>query len=666
MSNTITAFFKGRIGVAESVYQYDYGTILIFDGLALPSVFEVHFATLAEDDSITVIGSNNRVAIPNTCLNKTGVVTAYVYLHTGDNDGETEYIVRFGVVRRVRPDYDEDEKSAWESAAAQALAMLQNPRKVNTPLDNYNQVNNGNAGQILRTKGNGATEWVDVGTPTDEQTASAVSAWLDDHPEATTTVLDKSLTLAKFKPGEIPFVTPEMFGAIGDGGVDDTEALISMFDTSMPVFIPDKTYLVSDTLIYEGDYIIGSGTIKSSTPLEKVMQCLTDNIVVEGISIDCNNMSAMGIYCYGSEQAAVTNCHISNTQNADIETAVQCAGIFLSGYSVVSVKHNYISNINRTKTNPYNISSAGIVARTDGTADISNNYIDTVKCSAETTDCDGIYVTFASGTHDTAKNTADIRGNVIRDSTGRFIKTQCHNAIISNNDCRLIDSASDLFFKAVDFQSGGGECANNYFDLGNKAALSATFIHVDYISFYDRCILVRNNLCRTTIEVASFMNCERSAGGQIIIDGNTREGNIVDYLINITPSNDVKLKLLIQNNHIPFYRMINPVGGNDFQNISLFVIGNTSTYTSNAIFASEVSINNIVVRNNIGIAEVLSNITMDFSKMKCFELIYQNANPIANALSWFGDTTHIYMKSLGYNLLQFYRYSDDVSKIGYY
>lgn len=56
---------------------------------------------------------------------------------------------------------------------------------------------NGTNGQLLRTKGDGTTEWVDVGLPTDAQTAAAVSDWLDDHPEATTTVEDGSVTLAK-------------------------------------------------------------------------------------------------------------------------------------------------------------------------------------------------------------------------------------------------------------------------------------------------------------------------------------------------------------------------------------------------------------------------------------------------------------------------------------
>ena len=50
--------------------------------------------------------------------------------------------------------------------------------------------------KILRANG-GEVEWVEVGQPTDEQTNSAVANWLNDHPEATTTVQDGSITEIK-------------------------------------------------------------------------------------------------------------------------------------------------------------------------------------------------------------------------------------------------------------------------------------------------------------------------------------------------------------------------------------------------------------------------------------------------------------------------------------
>lgn len=45
--------------------------------------------------------------------------------------------------------------------------------------------------------GGGGTVWAEPSVPTDEQIGTAVSDWLDDHPDATTTVEDGSITMAK-------------------------------------------------------------------------------------------------------------------------------------------------------------------------------------------------------------------------------------------------------------------------------------------------------------------------------------------------------------------------------------------------------------------------------------------------------------------------------------
>ena len=124
------------------------------------------------------------------------------------------------------------------AAAAEAL-------KVNKPTTSPN----GTSGQLLRTNGDGTTTWVDVGLPTDAQTADAVSDWLDAHPSATTTVIDGSLTEAKFssalKLSAIKdYVTPEMFGNItGDASqaIADCVAYAIQYDKVI-VFDKDMSF----------------------------------------------------------------------------------------------------------------------------------------------------------------------------------------------------------------------------------------------------------------------------------------------------------------------------------------------------------------------------------------------------------------------------------------
>ena len=125
MSNEITAYFKGTSGVSESVYQFDYGMILIIDGPDLTAPFEVHFEHTGGVDAVTAIGQDNRVAIPNACLALPGRVTAYIYDHTGQHDGQTAYVVRFQVMNRARPvDEVTDEQ---DSAISKAIALLAEP-----------------------------------------------------------------------------------------------------------------------------------------------------------------------------------------------------------------------------------------------------------------------------------------------------------------------------------------------------------------------------------------------------------------------------------------------------------------------------------------------------------------------------------------------------------
>ena len=125
MTNEITAYFKGRIGVAESVYQYDYGIVMAFDSIDLPAHFDCYFSILNQEEAIPGVGADRMVAIPNSVLANPGAVTIHIPIHTGANDSEVEYIVYFKVIGRARP--IDDGTPVQMTAIEQALALLQNP-----------------------------------------------------------------------------------------------------------------------------------------------------------------------------------------------------------------------------------------------------------------------------------------------------------------------------------------------------------------------------------------------------------------------------------------------------------------------------------------------------------------------------------------------------------
>ena len=125
MSNTITAYFKGRIGVAEAVYQNDYGIVMAFDSIDLPAHFDCYFSVPGSDTAIAVVGADNRAVIPNAVLGNSGNMAVHIPLHTGTDDSEVEYVAYFKVIGRARP--EDDGTPAQMTAIGQALALLQQP-----------------------------------------------------------------------------------------------------------------------------------------------------------------------------------------------------------------------------------------------------------------------------------------------------------------------------------------------------------------------------------------------------------------------------------------------------------------------------------------------------------------------------------------------------------
>lgn len=123
--------------------------------------------------------------------------------------------------------------------------------------DKIDKPSSADNGKIPRAK-EGEVEWTEVGQPTDEQTNSAVSSWLDEHPEATTTVRDGSIEEIKINKNFLPwikkdYVTPEMFGAKGDGISDDTEAIQKCLDNENRYKFLSGKYKINSSIIVNGN-----------------------------------------------------------------------------------------------------------------------------------------------------------------------------------------------------------------------------------------------------------------------------------------------------------------------------------------------------------------------------------------------------------------------------
>lgn len=123
--NVITAAFGGMREVTTArLWQWDYGQVLKITGLNLPTAFEVHFSNSKErGTSKTQIGQDSQVTIPDEYLTSGADVYAFIYLHEGETDGETEYRIKIPVKERPQPT-DVEPTPQEQSEITQAIAAL--------------------------------------------------------------------------------------------------------------------------------------------------------------------------------------------------------------------------------------------------------------------------------------------------------------------------------------------------------------------------------------------------------------------------------------------------------------------------------------------------------------------------------------------------------------
>lgn len=257
--------------------------------------------------------------------------------------------------------------------------------------------------KIPRAK-DGEVEWVEVGQPTDEQTDDAVKKWLNEHPEATTTVQDRSLTEMKFtdhlKTKTIKdYVTPEMYGAKGDWSTDDTQAVQSAFDSGYNVMLVNgyvcrSTVIVNDAkqrtisgfninksalLFKDGaQLIIGSNSNVNELRMNNmsvVGDGTQDSVLkiqnVTNVYINQVNIAEGGIYLLELDHADIVfinGCIFAGSNKQDVWQP--CAGIKLTSANPV-----FISNCNI-----WNVTNVFEIIGTTRVINVFRNWIEFVKC----------------------------------------------------------------------------------------------------------------------------------------------------------------------------------------------------------------------------------------------------------------------------------------------
>ncbi len=199
-NNIVTATFNAsHFAVTPSIYRYNYGNILAFEGIEnLPTYFEVHFANRGDTTTTPWLGQDGQVTIPDDYLQTGKQIVAYIYLHETAADGETVYKVLIPVRDREEPE-DVQPTPEQQTALEAAIYALNTETGVATEA--------AAAAEESAQRAEEAAASID-----EDMIADAVADYLDDHP---ITVTEEDPTVPSWaKQPTKPSYTAQEVGAV--------------------------------------------------------------------------------------------------------------------------------------------------------------------------------------------------------------------------------------------------------------------------------------------------------------------------------------------------------------------------------------------------------------------------------------------------------------------
>ncbi|MDQ6481617.1 right-handed parallel beta-helix repeat-containing protein, partial [Dyadobacter sp. LHD-138] len=346
------------------------------------------------------------------------------------------------------------------------------------------------------------------------------------------------------------YVTPEMFGAKGDGVSDDRRSIQSALNFNSPTIQFSGTYLISGPLNIPSDKrLIGQESVitaPSGTFFTGLNINAQRNIYVEGLRIRANDGQDAfdyAIHINDSKNIEINRCQISNI-GKEPEGPESGLGIYLSGSVKASPSGNFgCENIKITNNIITNIKGYGnvrgdfvLVTGSDNVI-IDNNYFDTCRRQ-------GIAV-------------ADYSTNI------KITNNSIYNTYLDGIDVEP-DTISNVGFITM--------LNNTIKNFGCKpgSTIGVQFYGIDCHKFHYNVDITGNTIIAKSANALAGINCENGSG-QIKIIGNTIEGN--NLLANgiVLYSGSGARDLIIANNVVKGFKM---KGIDGFYNGFLTITGN--------------------------------------------------------------------------------------------
>lgn len=390
--------------------------------------------------------------------------------------------------------------------------------KINKPITSPN----GKVGQLLRTNGDGSTVWVDQGLPTDEQTEDAVVAWLNAHPEATTTVQDNSISFSKFNDTvktKFYTITPDDFSGT------DTQKIQAAFDSfganGCGTLVINRNYTITSNIKIRHQSYYG----------------INNRITVIGLGSECQiNMNSFSFVGYNDSVRNFGNIVFENINFIGTGALFDFTNLIriylfncsIDGFEYVIYSNSYIQSVNINMCLLRDIT--GIIIYSNGTT-LNNSLSDVVITSSLIERCNHLIDTYSSGNVIIDKNCIEAFHELpikIRGYASNVVITE--NYFESNNSA-YNDGDTDgngVTIDLTDIQySGVVTIENNYF----AQRTTDTIILLPNTTTSAGSISIKNNGGARLTELIVASNSLTTPYRNLIIEGNFGNINDVNLLI---------------------------------------------------------------------------------------------------------------------------------------